>query len=678
MQLLLEDFKFGLDRRKFTLNAPPGTLYNLVNAHITSGGEIEKRKAFTFAALPTNCYGLEVVPSGFLVFGSVPLASLNAALPSGFEYQQLAHPNGTGVMTQVIHSTVYNSAAFVIADFGADGIVSFYDGEVVDDLSPGKLASILTDADALAEYIAGLIDALDDYEASASSGTVTVEGPDGQTFSVSASNESTCTEPLDTSEPDVTGVDVVACTALVAVTSSYDTGTNQVVYGYTDGVTPTNFDLLMLVDVDGVTQDIKAMADAEPLTMTGGAGHQVYLFFQAGPVDNLTGTITFSVTYSNGATKNVTIPFTAPATESTEYYFDLDADPPEETPSITPSVVTAGTPGNFGGIPQTQLTVMAVKPAGTGKMTSITIDGTEVLGTAATDLNGTNYATVELLAEAIKTQINTYCAAQLPPIELAASRVDNTVVIRATDPDDYDSWTGDSVIVTVEDEICIGSCGLTFSRSSQINDPTWDSITVNGVDILGATVNWNTDLATSVADVAAQIITFTDEYTAVAVGATLYISKKVTSSGDAPMQVVVSGAYLLYNEIGSNNGTQGGAFPGTILVESLDVPYRLFGPNTLATLEPLKVVATGGLPPYLYKWERSSGDTTVRASTATSDIDLGAPRIQTPSAPSTYIVGPLKTQSAYTFAPYEAGYRCQITDSLNRVGYSPEIKVHYP
>ena len=44
--LKIEDFRSGLDARKYKLALPAGTLTGLVNGHITQGGEIEKRKAF--------------------------------------------------------------------------------------------------------------------------------------------------------------------------------------------------------------------------------------------------------------------------------------------------------------------------------------------------------------------------------------------------------------------------------------------------------------------------------------------------------------------------------------------------------------------------------------------------------------------------------------------------------
>ena len=41
--VLIEDFRGGLDARRSDVTATPGTLITLKNAHITRGGEIEKR-----------------------------------------------------------------------------------------------------------------------------------------------------------------------------------------------------------------------------------------------------------------------------------------------------------------------------------------------------------------------------------------------------------------------------------------------------------------------------------------------------------------------------------------------------------------------------------------------------------------------------------------------------------
>lgn len=70
---LIENFNAGQDDRRADTAAPPGTLRTLTNAHITRGGEIEKRKALVSKyALPAGeTHGLAAVGGALYVFGSV-------------------------------------------------------------------------------------------------------------------------------------------------------------------------------------------------------------------------------------------------------------------------------------------------------------------------------------------------------------------------------------------------------------------------------------------------------------------------------------------------------------------------------------------------------------------------------------------------------------------------------
>lgn len=65
---LVEDFKAGLDVRKSILTAPAGTLTRLVNAAITPGGEIEKRRAFKKVANLAGTFGLAAIGNKVVAF----------------------------------------------------------------------------------------------------------------------------------------------------------------------------------------------------------------------------------------------------------------------------------------------------------------------------------------------------------------------------------------------------------------------------------------------------------------------------------------------------------------------------------------------------------------------------------------------------------------------------------
>ena len=65
---LIEDFKAGLDVRKSILTAPAGSLTRLVNAAISPGGEIVKRRAFVKVADLKGTFGLAAIGPTVVAF----------------------------------------------------------------------------------------------------------------------------------------------------------------------------------------------------------------------------------------------------------------------------------------------------------------------------------------------------------------------------------------------------------------------------------------------------------------------------------------------------------------------------------------------------------------------------------------------------------------------------------
>lgn len=151
--LVISDFRFGLDKRRLDLANRPGALSDLVNAHITNGGEIEKRKAFTRTSLVNPSFGLEALKDTLVVFGS---AADPGGWPAGVTYQRLEHPNAASALSSVICSTVYNGKVFAIAGFADGSRFLYYDGTVLTDNVAGLLLTSPTNA-ALAATIAGII-----------------------------------------------------------------------------------------------------------------------------------------------------------------------------------------------------------------------------------------------------------------------------------------------------------------------------------------------------------------------------------------------------------------------------------------------------------------------------------------------------------------------------------------
>lgn len=206
----LQNFKPGLDTRRNELTTIPGALLSAVNVHINQGGEIEKRKAIALdATMPSGTdgtygvwqtYGGQEIPTGIVVFGSVPSATVGA-MPVGatgtqYFYQQLQHPavlNGTAYshalhsMTGIVSTTLFGAYAFAIATF-ADGTTwAYYNGNLVVDFTAGLILTYLAGSNTLiATNIKNLLDATKNYALStATSNFADAIGPVGTQYTVS-------------------------------------------------------------------------------------------------------------------------------------------------------------------------------------------------------------------------------------------------------------------------------------------------------------------------------------------------------------------------------------------------------------------------------------------------------------------------------------------------------------
>lgn len=185
---LISDFKDGLDVRKSPWTSQAGSLQQLDNAHITRGGEIEKRKEFTGlgdllaatqALAAAKVGGAE---RGLVVFGSDPAPSL----PAGVTYQRLQHPDGGVDMTGVAALTLFSGAPYVVADFADGSQWHFYDGALVTDWGAGIVRSSMSTNSSIAEHLRGLIDADASYAATRSGAQITVTGSLGVDYAVSS------------------------------------------------------------------------------------------------------------------------------------------------------------------------------------------------------------------------------------------------------------------------------------------------------------------------------------------------------------------------------------------------------------------------------------------------------------------------------------------------------------
>lgn len=178
--LAIDEFKRGLYGSTIPFSIPQGALAKAKNVHINRGAEVEKRKAFVLnAQLPANTFGLGSDGSTLHAFGSV----VAPAMPAGYTYQRLQHPDGSA-MTAVVRIERFGGKFYVVADFADGRRLHFYDGAIINDWYAGVVRSSMVDNSGIATHIAALIDADEEYSASAVGNIVTISGPNGRAFTL--------------------------------------------------------------------------------------------------------------------------------------------------------------------------------------------------------------------------------------------------------------------------------------------------------------------------------------------------------------------------------------------------------------------------------------------------------------------------------------------------------------
>lgn len=138
--VVIEDFRAGLDTRKMAESAPQGSLQQLINAHITRGGEIEKRKAWVpkYALPGGQTFGFAGANGTLYTFGSVAAPSV----PAGVTYQRLQHSDGATAMEAVNDVEFFDGKTFVSATYQDATSFCFYDATRVTDWDTGSGATV--------------------------------------------------------------------------------------------------------------------------------------------------------------------------------------------------------------------------------------------------------------------------------------------------------------------------------------------------------------------------------------------------------------------------------------------------------------------------------------------------------------------------------------------------------
>ncbi|MEP3248042.1 MAG: hypothetical protein ABJN40_06015 [Sneathiella sp.] len=259
--VFVEDFKSGLDRRKEQVNGTPGSLWELINAHITRGGAIERRKKFVVShALPPGTHGCHAIDGELYVFGSDP----DPGMPEGVTYQQCVHPDNSTQMSKVLMSESFDGKIYVIARFIDGNIYHYLNGVIVDDWIAGIVRADMADNDGIAEHLRGLIDAHEDYSATRSGSEITITGATNTEFDIEV--ETTNVEGgiddqtlvISETQAPISDVTEILATSSFAVTAGTVGMDNDVISITVDGVEVLGADVPWTVSNSGTAVNIAA------------------------------------------------------------------------------------------------------------------------------------------------------------------------------------------------------------------------------------------------------------------------------------------------------------------------------------------------------------------------------------------------------------------------------------
>lgn len=128
--VFLQDFKFGMDRRRARVASTPGTLWTAENVVITRGGDIERAKKFvsTYTLPAGQTFGLAELRGQLWTFGTATAP----VVPVGVNYQQLVSPSGAAI-TAILDARASGGKLYVIVQFADGNIFHYYDGARITD-----------------------------------------------------------------------------------------------------------------------------------------------------------------------------------------------------------------------------------------------------------------------------------------------------------------------------------------------------------------------------------------------------------------------------------------------------------------------------------------------------------------------------------------------------------------
>lgn len=390
--VFVEDFKSGLDRRKEQVNGTPGSLWECINAHITRGGAIERRKKFVSTyTLPSGTYGFHAIGGVLYVFGS----GTDPGVPVGVTYQRLQHPDGSTGMSKVLESESFDGKIYIVAEFSDGNRYHFYDGTIVSDWIDGVARTDMTNTDGIAEHLKTLIDADSGYTATRSGSVITITGASNVAFDIDTSTSNVdggtddqtlniattqaavedVTEVLATSSFEVTGGDVTNATGTVDLTGGASGSVDSITVNSIEVMSGAeSFDTDLTTTAANVAANIQAHTSSPNYNATS-SGTVVTIEAQDGTgADPNTFAVVSGATTITTSDTNMAGGVTNAITSITVDGIEILSD------RVNWTISNSGTATNIG----TQINTYNSSPEYTGGATSSTVTVTANTGSGAT------------------------------------------------------------------------------------------------------------------------------------------------------------------------------------------------------------------------------------------------------------------------------------------------------
>jgi hypothetical protein len=505
----IQDIKQGMDRsRASRVISPLGSAWTIKNAHLTRGGDIERMKKFVKQGnnFPSTTKGLFAINDTLYTIGYDATEAGN--VPSGVTHILNQNPNTpSNPISKVLDGESFDGKLYSIVQFDDGNIYHYYDTARV--TAWDTLASSVGSNDAVAAALESAIDNSTEVNASVAGSVVTITSAEaGTPFTISASTVNNGVSPQ---------TEVLASASFTIDGGSSDPGVNKI-----DSITVNGVDILGSA-VDWTTSN-NATASAIQSQITSYTSSPEY----TATVDG--SEVTITALAGTGSDPNGYEVIVNKSGDVTLTYDNGESGGEDEQLATGTIEVTGGT-----------------RNVGVNQVTSVEINGVEVMGSAI------NWGTSDAVTtNNIALTMNGYTSS--PEYDAVSSGICTITAKPGTGatPNGYviDVTTSGDVTVTTSgtmsggaDTISAGSTTLS-GGVDQVDNETLtvvetqanvvgvteelasvdievtggtnspgvnyiSSITIDGVEILNANVDWVTSNSTTATAIKTQLDTYT-------------------------------------------------------------------------------------------------------------------------------------------------------------------------